>query len=107
MTTPRSRSTEFMRRVVAVVVRSLFEDPTSNADLVPAVVKFNHAPSFCIPRCGFPLAQRAQATLQLDGERAETICVDVSETQGKLSKRCDESPSHLERDELTAVECFV
>jgi hypothetical protein len=43
MTTPRSRSTEFMRHVVAIGSGLPLEDPASNRDLVPAVIKFTRS----------------------------------------------------------------
>src|SRR4030095_5909545 len=40
MTTPRSRSTESTRHVGATGAGPPLEDPASNSDLVPAVIKF-------------------------------------------------------------------
>src|SRR5262245_57599272 len=43
MTTPRSRSTEFTRHVVATGAGPPLEDSASNSDLVPAVIKFTRS----------------------------------------------------------------
>src|SRR5215470_11217088 len=40
MTTPRSRSMECTRHVVFIGAGPPLEDPASNSDLVPAVIKF-------------------------------------------------------------------
>src|SRR5262245_23185025 len=43
MTIPRSRSTEFTRRVIAAIIGGLLGGLTSYVDLVPAVVKFTRS----------------------------------------------------------------
>jgi len=87
ITTPRSRSTEFTRHIVATGDGPSLEDPASNSDLVPALIKFTR--SFFM---GFSTRRRrhAQMTLHVGDGPGEMICGEAVETRGEQDKRRDE-----------------
>jgi hypothetical protein len=90
ITTPRSRSTESTRHAVAVVSALALEDPTSNSDFVPAVIKFTR--SFLCPlfdKSGLGNDETA-GDFKPGRELAEKICDEASQMQGELSNRRDE-----------------
>jgi hypothetical protein len=86
ITTPRSRSTEFTRHIVATGDGPTLEDLASNSDLVPALIKFTR--SFFM---GFSTRRRrhAQATLHVGDGSGEMICGEAVETRGEQGKRRD------------------